>query len=65
MSEKTYKYKQDDRVYFDMGENLPKGFGFVNGVFGPIIILKVETAVKDYPFSHVYVTDSQITEPPL
>jgi hypothetical protein len=64
MSEKTYKYKQDERVYFNVGEGLPKGYGTVNGILGPIIILKMETAIKDYPFTHIYVTDNQIMPPP-
>jgi hypothetical protein len=58
------KYNQDDKIYFDMGENLPKGFGFVNGVFGPIIIVRVMEPIKDYNYTHIYVVDKQITTPP-
>ena len=61
---KTFKYNQDDKVYFSMGEGLPNGWGKVCGAVGPVIIVELEKTITGYPFTHTYVIDSQIKEPP-
>ena len=59
------KFKQSDRVYFEMGENLPKGWGKICGVAGPILIVELETPIKGYEYTHTYIVDAQIKEPPV
>ena len=64
MGEK-YKYKQGDRVYFSLGdEDKPSGYATVCGIQGFIVIIQPEKAIKDYPFSHLYVVDSQVVSDP-
>lgn len=58
------KYKLNDRVYFSLGENKPKGWASVCGVQGFVIIIKPEEQISDYSYTHIYVVDSQITDPP-
>ena len=58
------QYKQGDRVYFDMGEKLPTGWGKVAGVVGPVIIIELEVPIKGYSFTHTYILDAQIKTPP-
>lgn len=58
------KYKQNDRVYFNMGEKLPVGWGKVVGMVGPVIIIELETPIEGYSFTHTYILDAQIKEPP-
>ena len=58
------KYKQNDRVYFEMGDKLPTGWGKVTGVVGPVIIIELEKPIQGYTFTHTYVLDAQIKEPP-
>lgn len=58
------KYNQNDRVYFKMGDKLPAGWGKVTGVVGPVIIIELETPISGYPFTHTYIMDAQICEPP-
>ena len=57
------KYKQGNRVYFNLGEGAPSGYAKVCGVMGPMIIVQPEEAIKGYAFSHIYVIDSQIVDP--
>ena len=59
------KYKQGDRVYFEMGEQLPSGYGKVCGSVGPVIIIELETSIKGYDFTHTYILDAQIKTPPV
>jgi hypothetical protein len=61
---KEYKFKLDQRVYFKLGENLPFGWAHVSGAFGFVIIIEPEIPIKDYPFTHIYLIDTQIVEPP-
>jgi hypothetical protein len=58
------KYKLNDRVYFCLGEDKPFGWATVCGVQGFIIIIKPEEQIPSYPYTHIYVVDSQITAPP-
>jgi hypothetical protein len=58
------KYKLNDRVYFSLGENKPCGWATICGVQGFVIIIKPEEQIKDYPYTHLYIVDSQIIEPP-
>jgi hypothetical protein len=62
MNETEKKYKQGDRVYFE-GAGF-KGWGEVNGMVGPIIIVKLEQPFANYAYSHFYVLDAQIIEAP-
>lgn len=62
---KTYKYVQGQRIYFNMGPGLPCGYGKICGVVGPVIVVELELPIKDYPFTHFYILDSQITEPTI
>ncbi len=61
----TPKYKLNDRVYFSLGEGKPKGWASVCGIQGFVIIIQPEELIKDYPFTHIYIVDSQIVEPPI
>ena len=61
---KEYKHKQNDKVYFDLGDGHIKGWGFVDGIMGLIYIIRLETPIPDYPFTHIYLVDTQIVEPP-
>lgn len=63
MSEK-FKYNQGEVVYFVMGEKLPTGYGKVCGSVGPVIIIELQQPIEGYPFTHTYVMDAQIQEPP-
>lgn len=58
------KLKQNDRVYFKLGDDRPEGWAIVEGVMGWIVILKLEKPLKDYAYTHIYAVDSQIVEPP-
>jgi len=59
------KYKQNDRVYFVMGEKLPFGWGKVCGSVGPVIIIELETPIAGYDYTHTYVLDTQIKPAPV
>ena len=63
MEEKKYKYVQDQQISFDLGDGVHKGEGWVCGVFGPIIIVRLATPFDNYPFTHIYVVDNQIKQP--
>lgn len=58
------KYNQNDRVYFKMGAKLPTGWGKVTGMVGPVIIIELEKPIEGYPFTHTYILDTQVIEPP-
>ena len=58
------RYKLNDRVYFSLGENKPSGWAKICGVQGFVIIIEPEQPIKEYPYTHIYVVDSQIIEPP-
>jgi hypothetical protein len=58
------KYKQDQRVYFKLGDERPEGWATIAGVMGWIVILKLEKPLKDYAYTHIYCVDNQIVEPP-
>lgn len=60
---KKYNYTQNQRVYFNLGATLPCGYGKIAGVVGPVLIIELEQPIKDYPFTHFYILDSQISEP--
>jgi hypothetical protein len=62
MNEQRYKqYKQNDRVYFTVGDI--SGWGKVCGQVGPILIVELETVIANYPFTHTYVMDVQVSVP--
>lgn len=48
-----------------MGVQLPTGYGKVCGSVGPVIIIELEAPIKGYEFTHTYVLDAQIKEPPV
>jgi hypothetical protein len=58
MSDK-YTRKQGETVKFKLSETIELT-GEVNGQIGPMIIVKLNTPLKDYPFTHIYIVDSQI-----
>lgn len=58
------KYKLNDRVYFSLGEGKPFGWATICGVQGFVIIIKPDEQIPEYPFTHIYVVDSQIIELP-
>jgi hypothetical protein len=47
-----------------MGEKLPTGWGKVVGMVGPVIIIELEKPITGYPFTHTYILDAQVKEPP-
>lgn len=47
-----------------MGEKLPVGWGKVVGMVGPVIIIELETPIEGYSFTHTYILNAQIKEPP-
>jgi hypothetical protein len=57
MNDKHTK-KQGDKIKFKLKE--VELSGEVNGEVGPILIVKLDTPLKDYPFTHIYIIDSQI-----
>jgi hypothetical protein len=57
------KYEQGQRIYFEMGEKLPTGWGKVCGVVGPVIIIELEQPINNYNFTHTYILDNQIKQP--
>jgi hypothetical protein len=57
-------YKQDERVYFRLADDKPEGWATVAGVQGFIVIIKPEQPIKDYPYTHLYVVETQIVDPP-
>ena len=59
-----YKYNKGDRVYFSMGEGLPSGWAKIAGIQGLIYIVEVEEPIKGYPFTHIYIVDNQVVDPP-
>ena len=68
MSESKYKYNQGDRVYFSMGDKLPKGWAKVCGSVGsvgPVLIIELEEKIDNYPYTHFYIVDAQVTTEPL
>ena len=52
-------YELGQRVYFNLN-NIIKGWASVEGVQGFVVIIKPELPLKDYAYSHIYVTDSQV-----
>jgi hypothetical protein len=75
MAEDKYKYKLGDRVYFSMGENMPKGWCKIAGCSteplpalgrGWIVELEEPRTIdpKVYPFTHIVVFDNMFCEPP-
>ena len=56
-------YKQDQRVYFRVTEG-KEGWATIAGVQGFVIIIKPEKPIKNYQYSHIYVVDAQIVDPP-
>ena len=60
MNETEKKYKQGDRVYFEIGENQPSGWGKVCGVIGPIVIVELKDTIGNYNYTHFYILDAQI-----
>lgn len=58
------KYIQDQTVYFRLGDGKPEGFAKVTGHQGFVVILQPLEKLPNYDFTHVYVVDSQIGEPP-
>ena len=58
------KYNQGDRVYFKLGEDKPSGWAIIEGVMGWVIILKPEIPFKDYDYTHIYVVNTQLIDPP-
>lgn len=61
---KKFKYTQGQRIYFNMGPKLPCGYGKVCGVVGPIIIVELELPIENYPFTHFYIIENQISSDP-
>lgn len=61
---KEKQYNQNDRVYFQLGENLPSGWGKIVGNQGLIYIIELEKLIPSYSFTHIYIIDNQIIEPP-
>ena len=55
------KLKQDQRVYFRIKEGI-EGWATVAGDYDLLIILKPENPLSVY--SHIYVTRTQLVEPP-
>jgi hypothetical protein len=58
------KYTQGQRIYFEMGEKLPSGWGKVCGVVGPVIIIELEVPITGYNFTHSYILDAQVKPAP-
>ena len=56
------KRKQDERVYFKIQAGGPEGWASVAGDYDLIVILKPEVQIGNY--SHIYVTNTQIVDPP-
>ena len=62
IDEKTnVRRNQGDKVTFNLNEHIIGLTGKVAGVLGPVIIVELDMSLKDYPYSHIYVIDTQIT----
>jgi hypothetical protein len=61
MTETTTKRNQGDKVTFNLSEKVIGLTGKVSGVMGPIIIVNLDMPIKDYPYTHIYIVDAQIT----
>lgn len=57
------KLKQDQRVYFKVTDEGPEGWGTVAGDYDLIVILKPDVPINNY--SHIYVTKTQLVDPPV
>lgn len=53
--------KQNDSVTFDLSEKVVGLTGKVCGKLGPIVIVELDKPIEGYAFTHIYITDSQIT----
>jgi len=62
--EKT-KYKQGDSLTFNLNETVKDLTGKVCGKVGPMIIVELSEPLKGYEFSHIYILESQISEPKM
>jgi len=47
-------------VTFDLSETSTNIKGKVCGKIGPVIIVELLTALKDYNYTHIYILDNQI-----
>lgn len=56
------KRKQDERVYFKIQSGGPEGWATVAGDYDLIVIIKPDVQIGNY--SHIYVTNAQIVDPP-
>jgi hypothetical protein len=54
------KYKQGDVVVFDLNEKSIGLKGKVCGVVGPVIIVELDGVLTGYPFTHIYILDTQV-----
>jgi len=57
------KLKQNDKVYFRLGDGKPEGWGLVEGVQGFIVIIRPLFTIPDYKYNCIYVVDSQLGSP--
>jgi len=57
------EFKQGQRIYFDLGTDKPKGWAKVTGHQGFVIIIKPEKKIPNYDYTHIYIVDSQVTDP--
>lgn len=58
------KYTQGQRIYFKLGDTKPEGWAVVEGHQGFVIIIKPDDKLPNYEFTHMYIVDSQVVEPP-
>ena len=56
--------KQGDSVTFNLNETITGLTGKICGKLGPIFIVELDKPLKGYEFTHIYITDLQIVEPP-
>ena len=54
-----YTKKQGEKVKFNLNDKIQLT-GEINGQIGPMIIVKLDVPIKDYPFTHIYIIDAQI-----
>lgn len=56
------KFKQNEKVTFNLNEKVANQTGKVCGVIGPVIIVELDNKLDGYDFSHIYIVESQIVK---
>ena len=56
------KFKQNDKITFNLNEKIIGLTGKVCGMLGPVIIIELDEKLNGYEFTHIYIVDNQVVE---